>query len=173
MKFSSILLLIITFCFFACNDNTADSSNNTAITTEENSNTANEPSSEDNEPIESNNTLENNQPIEATTENNDPILLEEATESTTSSQKETIKGSFRSLVGVMHKLSCYCHEGGLITVDDKQIKACFKNTTMPEKSCSTIEVEGVYETIEIAPESSSPCAGGKMKVFMVSSATCN
>lgn len=167
--FSSILLLIITFCFFACNDNTVDSSNGTATTTEENSNT----SSVHNAPIESNNTLKNNQPIEATTENNDPIPLKESTESISSSQKETIKGSFRSLIGVMHKLSCYCHESALIMVDDKQIKACFKNTTMPEKSCSTVEVEGVYETIEIDPESSSPCAGGKMKVFMVSSSTCN
>ncbi|MCP4442113.1 MAG: hypothetical protein GY810_24650 [Aureispira sp.] len=118
-----------------------------------------------------NNTIEDNKPVEATTENNERIPIEELNAPNTT-QEGTIQGSFRSLEGARKKVTCYCHDSGIITTKNgKTINVCFKNTTMPEESCSSIKVKGAYETIKKSPESSSPCAGGSMNVFMASTPT--
>ena len=84
-------------------------------------------------------------------------------------------GDFRSIVGVMNPLSCYCSNGGYVTTKGgKQIPICFKSVEHPKKECITIKVtDGHYKTVTRKADPKSPCPSGQKDIFMVTAYTCN
>ena len=85
--------------------------------------------------------------------------------------KETLTGDFRSVQGVMNPLSCYCSNGGYVTLaEGRKVAVCFENKE--KVSCSKITVTGTYITKTIKPDPASPCPAGTMTIFQVSSYSC-
>ena len=80
-------------------------------------------------------------------------------------EQKTITGSFRSVSGVMNKLSCYCSNGGYVTTEDgAEFAVCFKSEdNVP--SCDKITVTGYVTSKSI--ESNGACPGGMMEFLKV------
>ncbi|MCP4442115.1 MAG: hypothetical protein GY810_24660 [Aureispira sp.] len=106
------------------------------------------------------------------------MTTKDVTTATELKKLETIKGEFRSVAGVMNPLSCYCSEGGYITVKTpeeegrKKIAVCFKSKNPPTKACKNIEVTGKYKTLKRKSNPNSPCPGGEKRVLMVKTHNC-
>lgn len=85
----------------------------------------------------------------------------------------TVSGSFRSLIGVMNPLSCYCYNVGTITTKSgERVNVCFKNANIHKdpKKCDNLTVTGSYENISI--EDNGACPKGTRKFLMVSKYSC-
>ncbi len=83
-----------------------------------------------------------------------------------------VVGSFRSIKGVMDKLSCYCYNGGYLTTKDNQeIKVCFENEDI-DVNCEKVEIIGEYRTITKASGANDPCPSGQSKILFVKSYKC-
>ena len=79
----------------------------------------------------------------------------------------TVEGSFRSVNGVMDKLSCYTSNGGYIkTEDGERIAVSFKENEVVS-SCERITVTGYMTSRRI--ESNGPCSEGIMSFLKVQS----
>lgn len=84
----------------------------------------------------------------------------------------TIEGDFRSIQGVMDQLSCYCFNGGYVTLESgEQVAACFEEDA-EVRECDRIKITGVQEEIENNPEKSSPCPKGTMSIMNVTTFEC-
>lgn len=82
------------------------------------------------------------------------------------------EGEFRSLKGVMNNLSCYCYNGGHLTLDSgEKINLCFEDENT-DIQCQRIKVSGYYKTLTNHPEPTSPCPKGEKEVLMVESYEC-
>lgn len=87
----------------------------------------------------------------------------------------TIEGEFRSVSGVMNKLSCYCSDGGYITTaNGDEIAVCFEKNEYTKArrasdnfSCERIRVTGIYKTMSRESGENDPCPGGTMRVLSV------
>jgi hypothetical protein len=109
-----------------------------------------------------------------------PALFAGGGKSKSKKQKVTIEGEFSSKRGVMHRLSCFCFDGGYITTESgDEIAVCFEKgelETAASKSekfvCDHITVTGVYVEKTISPDVSSPCTAGTMRYLKVMSFTC-
>jgi hypothetical protein len=87
-------------------------------------------------------------------------------------QHNSLKGTYKSVIGVMDLLSCYCLNGGYLTTQDgKEIPICFENIE-EEIECNYLVVEGNYITKKIDPDSTNPCPAGEMTLFYVTSYEC-
>ncbi|MCB9235286.1 MAG: hypothetical protein H6581_26765 [Bacteroidia bacterium] len=90
----------------------------------------------------------------------------------TVSEELTFTGTFQSKRGVMHPLSCFCGNGGILTTEGgKQISACFGEKEEVER-CKTMRVKGVWVNKAIDPGESSPCREGEMEILEVKDYTC-
>jgi hypothetical protein len=92
-----------------------------------------------------------------------------------SARKEiyAFSGYYQSSKGVMTALSCYCSDGGTLTLPDQgTVDVCFDGLTEKPENCSKIGVFGHFETIAIEPDETSPCPKGTMEVFIVESFEC-
>lgn len=95
------------------------------------------------------------------------------TEASEKPKKETFTGDYQSSKGVMTPLSCYCNDGGTLTVsEDEKIKVCFDGMKEKPGSCQRISITGHYETLANEPEETSPCERGTMQVFVVEKFKC-
>ncbi len=85
-----------------------------------------------------------------------------------------MKGEFRSTVGVMDMLSCYCAFGGYITNPKMgEVAVCFdKLPNKEELNCKNISVEGQAKVMTIGARQNNPCPAGEMKVIMATFAKC-
>jgi hypothetical protein len=82
-------------------------------------------------------------------------------------------GVYQSSTGVMTPLSCYCSEGGTLTVPENGvIHVCFDKLTEKPEDCTQLAVFGHFETIANEPEETNPCPKGTMEVFVVESFKC-
>lgn len=99
--------------------------------------------------------------------------VSETDSNTETQEKETFTGDYQSSKGVMTPLSCYCSDGGTLTVsEDEKIKVCFDGLKEKPEDCQKITVTGHYETLANDPEETSPCPKGTMQVFVVEKFTC-
>ena len=81
--------------------------------------------------------------------------------------KQTITGSFRSVNGVMDKLSCYTSNGGYIKLaDGKTVAVSFKDSEAVS-SCEKITVTGYMTSKSI--KSNGVCSEGMMGFLKVQS----
>ncbi|ASS48689.1 MAG: hypothetical protein A3D31_06950 [Candidatus Fluviicola riflensis] len=88
-------------------------------------------------------------------------------------QQQTFEGDYQSSRGVMTPLSCYCSDGGTLTVtEDEKIKVCFDGLKEKPDDCTKISVTGQFQTVANEPEETNPCPKGTMKVFVVESFKC-
>lgn len=79
----------------------------------------------------------------------------------------TVTGSFRSVKGVMDKLSCYTSNGGYIkTAEGKTVAVSFKDSENVS-SCDKITVTGFMTSRNI--ESNGSCPAGMMGFLKVQS----
>jgi hypothetical protein len=93
----------------------------------------------------------------------DPTLPEEGVDPNDGATK--IQGKFRSLQGVMHPLSCYCFNCGIVTTSaGEEIEVCFDDFET-EVDCKSIYVEGDYETKHNSGEEGA-CAAGKRRILV-------
>jgi hypothetical protein len=89
-----------------------------------------------------------------------PNTTSESTEETTPPVVEqmTVSGKFRSVSGVMDKLSCYCSHGGYVTSEGGTVTdVCFDEEV---ESCDKITVTGYMTSRSI--EANGACSGGIM-----------
>lgn len=102
----------------------------------------------------------------------DPNIYETAENSESSTttdvlEQQTLTGSFRSVKGVMDKLSCYTSNGGYITlVDGSTVAVSFKDSE-DVSSCDKITVTGYMTSRSI--ESNGSCPAGMMGFLKVQS----
>jgi ABC-type oligopeptide transport system substrate-binding subunit len=69
-------------------------------------------------------------------------------------EQRTVTGKFRSVSGVMDKLSCYCSNGGYVTSEDGVVTAvCFDEAV---ESCDKITVTGYMTSRKIEKNGSCP-----------------
>ncbi|HLP54580.1 MAG TPA: hypothetical protein VK151_06115 [Fluviicola sp.] len=87
-------------------------------------------------------------------------------------KNETLTGTYQSKRGVMTPLSCYCSNGGILTVGENEVKICFDKLGKEPQDCKTIIVTGHYETLSNDPDETSPCEKGTMEVFVVEKFKC-
>ena len=82
-------------------------------------------------------------------------------------------GTYQSKTGVMNNISCYCYKVGNFTTEaGETIVICFDKID-DEPTCSeNLHIKGIFESITIKPEETSPCSEGTMDVFMVSEFEC-
>lgn len=84
----------------------------------------------------------------------------------------SVTGGFEDVSGVMNNLSCYCGNGGYITIkNNEKIAVCFENNE--KVTCTNITANGFYENKKINPGKISQCSAGEMKYLKVSSYKCN
>ncbi len=82
----------------------------------------------------------------------------------------TFSGTYRTVMGVMNPLSCYCYNGGYLTIsDDERISISFDDLKMDKVKSGKITVTGHYEEIEHESSAKDPCPGGVRKIFIVES----
>jgi len=87
-------------------------------------------------------------------------------------QYESLQGTYKSVMGVMDPLSCYCFNGGYLTTQSgKEIPICFENSEV-EIECDYLLIEGNYITKKIDHDSTNPCSAGEMTLFYVTSYEC-
>jgi len=76
-----------------------------------------------------------------------------------------VVGSYRSVKGVMDKLSCHCGNGGYVeTPAGETVAVCFDQNTIVN-SCDVITVTGVVSSHSI--ESNGACPAGMMSILTV------
>ncbi|MDJ1486310.1 hypothetical protein QNI16_37870 [Cytophagaceae bacterium YF14B1] len=94
------------------------------------------------------------------------------TSTETSAPEITLEGDFNSLQGVMHPFSCYCGNGGRLTLSDGTKKfICFPDR-IPAPDCQRIKVTGKYVRRAVSAQPSNPCPEGERKFFEVKSYLC-
>jgi len=86
----------------------------------------------------------------------------------------TFTGSFRSLKGVMHELSCFGYNIGILsTSNGKEIPICFDKLGEELEICTeNLSVTGTYEKIYQSSGAENPCPGGEREILMVSEYEC-
>lgn len=86
--------------------------------------------------------------------------------------KKKLTGTYSSKRGVMHRISCFCFNGGYLTLDNgDEVAVCFKDDNL-DVDCERIEIKGNYKTIRITPAKGEVCTSGEMTVFEASSFKC-
>lgn len=101
------------------------------------------------------------------TDSDKPSVIRDTTTKTV-----TLEGNFNSLKGVMNTFSCYCYNGGKLTLADGEIVyICFADDTI-KIDCEHIKVKGKYVTRTISLNANNPCPEGERKYFEVHSYIC-
>ncbi len=82
----------------------------------------------------------------------------------------SFSGSYRTVMGVMNPLSCYCFNGGYLKIsEEEQISISFDELKINKVKSGKITVTGYYEAIEHESSANDPCPGGTRKIFIVES----
>ena len=90
----------------------------------------------------------------------------------TNENETTITGDFRSIQGVMDELSCYCFNGGYVTLESGEETAVCFDKDAEVKGCNQIKLSGILEEKTINPEKTSPCTAGDMTILEVTAYEC-
>jgi len=90
------------------------------------------------------------------------------------SETITIEGDFRSVMGVMDYLSCYCVNGGYVKTEseEKDKPVCFDGLQAEFVDCAKIQVAGRLVTKKYTSGSVDPCPSGTMAYIDASSFKC-
>ena len=89
---------------------------------------------------------------------------------TTKMKNETYTGSYRSIMGVMNPLSCYCSNGGYLTIsDEEKISISFDELNIDKVRSGEITVSGSFEEITHESGEMDPCLSGTRQILIVKS----
>ena len=87
-----------------------------------------------------------------------------------SQKQETFSGKYKSIMGVMNSLSCYCYNGGYLTYDtDKKIKVSFDEMNIEKVKTGNITIFGHFDEVTHTTTPNDPCSGGTITLFIVES----
>jgi hypothetical protein len=82
-------------------------------------------------------------------------------------KENTYSGTYRSIAGVMDKFSCYCFNGGYLTLDDgKVITICFEKLKKIIES-GKLTVSGKFAKQRIRGDESGVCPAGMWEYLLV------
>lgn len=83
-------------------------------------------------------------------------------------QSQTLSGEYRSIMGVRNNLSCYCYNGGFLTLTNgESFNICFDKLKIDKVESGTITVSGHFEDVERESGPIDPCPSGSIKLFIV------
>ena len=87
-----------------------------------------------------------------------------------SQNTQTYTGNYRSIMGVMNSLSCYCYNGGYLTTDsNEKIEISFDEMEIDKVKSGRITVTGHFEEITHESQEMDPCPAGTKTIFIVES----
>ena len=87
-----------------------------------------------------------------------------------SQNSQTFSGNYRSIMGVMNSLSCYCDNGGYLTYDkDQVVSISFDKMKIAKVKSGEITVFGHFEDITHESQDMDACPSGTRSVFIVDS----
>ncbi len=101
-------------------------------------------------------------PVEETEE-----VIEQEQVETMVGHERTVVGSYRSVKGVMDKLSCYCSNGGYVSGPSGEVVAVSFDDNLDIPSCDNIRVTGHMTSKQI--DSNGACPAGTMSFMVVES----
>ena len=83
----------------------------------------------------------------------------------------TYSGSFRSVQGVKDPLSCYCANGGYLTITSgERIPICLKEEATV--TCTSLQVTGSFTQRAAPSEPTTPCPLDSKRVLLVQKLEC-
>ena len=84
----------------------------------------------------------------------------------------TVTGEFKGVSEITNRLSCYCTQGGFITMSNgKKVLVCFPDDA-EVKECANMVVTGVYEDGNAGADVNNPCPSGAQTFLRVSEFHC-
>lgn len=87
-----------------------------------------------------------------------------------SQEAKIFTGNYRSVMGVMNSLSCYCYNGGYLTYgENEKLKICFDEMKITKVRNAFITVKGHFEEITHESTPMDPCPEGTEQIFVVES----
>lgn len=99
-------------------------------------------------------------------------MSEPETSMSSTEETETLTGEYRSVQGVMHRVSCFCSTGGILTLTDgTEVNICLDNG-IEIPTCKMVELTGSYKTVKRDFDDGNPCRDGTLTLFYAEEVKC-